>query len=298
MNYRHIYHAGNFADVFKHIIFARLIEYFKRKDKAFRILDSHAGIGDYDLTSIEAKKTLEWQNGIGKLLKNPPQGELAELLASYFDVVEAQSNGENNIKQSYPGSPRIARHLIRNQDRLSLYELHKDDFETLKQNFGGDYQVKLFHLNGWQGLNAHIPPKEGRGMVLIDPPFEDGKDLDQIIESVAKMHKHWRGGTIAIWYPIKDNNQNAQFHVALKDLEIPNILASEIYLPDAAKPKAEGRMNRRPAMLGCGMIMINPPYVLHGELRKILPYLQNALAVEKLGKRYPAKTNLKWLVEE
>ena len=294
MNYRHIYHAGNFADIFKHIIFTRLIEYFKRKEKAFRILDSHAGIGDYDISSFEAQKTGEWKNGIAKLLHSPPEGEVAELLAPFFEVIHKQNQDK---KLSYPGSPRFARHLMRKQDRLSLYELHKDDFITLKQRFSDDYQVKLFNLNGWQGLKAHLPPKESRGLVLIDPPFETGDDLDEILIALTRAHKHWRGGTIAIWHPIKEDKQNAAFHSALKALNLKNILTSEIYLSQQAKPSARGRMNHRPAMLGCGMVIINPPFVLEGELKKILPYLNKILAIEKLGKSYPAKTTLKYLAK-
>ncbi len=172
MNYRHIYHAGNFADVVKHIILSRVILYMQRKDAAFRLLDTHAGIGLYDLSSEEAQKTGEWKTGVEQILeaaKTAPK-DVKPLIEPYLEaILSFNPNGE--IKQ-YPGSPVLSRKLMRKQDRLTALELHPDDFQTLKQQFEGDYQARITHLDGWLGMKSHLPPKERRGITLVDPPFE------------------------------------------------------------------------------------------------------------------------------
>ena len=168
MNYRHAYHAGNFADVVKHAALSRLVEYLKLKDKAFRVVDTHAGIGLYDLSSDEAQKTGEWLGGIGKLLQAGLSAQAKPLLQPYLDAIGA-ANPQGGM-QRYPGSPLIVRHLLRPQDRLSAIELHPQDFQTLKALFAGDFQVRTMELDGWLALGAHLPPKEKRGLVLVDPP--------------------------------------------------------------------------------------------------------------------------------
>src|SRR5690606_20469670 len=176
MNYRHAYHAGNFADVVKHVVVARLIEYLKLKDKAFRVLDTHAGIGLYDLSSPEAQKTGEWRGGIGRLVRAPLPPTVATLLAPYPDAVRSV-NGEGTVER-YPGSPLLTRHLLRRQDRLSAIELHPEDAHRLKALFHGDFQTRVMQLDGWLALGAHLPPKEKRGLVLVDPPFEQEGEFD------------------------------------------------------------------------------------------------------------------------
>lgn len=158
MNYRHIYHAGNFADVVKHIILARSIDYLKRKPGAFRVIDTHAGIGVYDLSSEEAQKTGEWKDGIGRLLDANLPDDAAELIAPYLNAVRA-ANRAGGLT-AYPGSPAISRHLLRNQDRLTAIELHPADAETLKMHFAGDFQTRVIEIDGWLVLGAHLPPKE------------------------------------------------------------------------------------------------------------------------------------------
>ncbi|TIT43493.1 MAG: 23S rRNA (adenine(2030)-N(6))-methyltransferase RlmJ, partial [Mesorhizobium sp.] len=170
MNYRHAYHAGNFADVVKHAVLTRLLDYLKQKDKAFRVIDTHAGIGRYDLSSVEAQKTGEWLGGIGRLVGADLDTRVAALLAPYLEAVRAV-NPEGGVK-NYPGSPLIARHLLRKQDRLTAIELHPQDAERLKAVFAGDFQTRVIELDGWLALGAHLPPKEKRGLVLVDPPFE------------------------------------------------------------------------------------------------------------------------------
>lgn len=168
MNYRHIYHAGNFADVLKHAVLARLVRYMQNKDKAFRVLDTHAGIGLYDLSSEEAQKTGEWQDGIGRLLDAELVPQLADLLEPYLTAVR-ELNPDGGL-QFYPGSPKLARMLFRPQDRLSAMELHPEDFQRLHRLFEGDHHARITELDGWLALGAHLPPKEKRGIVLVDPP--------------------------------------------------------------------------------------------------------------------------------
>lgn len=172
MNYRHAYHAGNFADVVKHIILTRIVLYMQRKDHGFRVIDTHAGIGRYDLKGTEAGKTGEWQSGIGRLLEAKLDTDVAGLIQPYLDIVRAE-NPDGAIRH-YPGSPLIVRHLLRKQDRLSALELHPDDARLLAELFEGDVQVRVTQLDGWLALGAHLPPKEKRGLILVDPPFEIG----------------------------------------------------------------------------------------------------------------------------
>ncbi|TJW39086.1 MAG: 23S rRNA (adenine(2030)-N(6))-methyltransferase RlmJ, partial [Mesorhizobium sp.] len=222
MNYRHAYHAGNFADVVKHVVLSRLVEYLKQKDKAFRVIDTHAGIGRYDLSSSEAHKTGEWQGGIGRLIDAEPSGAAAALLAPYLDAVRSL-NPDGAVKK-YPGSPLIARHLLRKQDRLSAIELHPQDVAKLKALFASDFQTRVIELDGWLALGAHLPPKEKRGLVLVDPPFEEEGEFDRLVEGLQRAHKRWPGGIYALWYPVKDRKAVAAFRKALKETGIPKLL--------------------------------------------------------------------------
>ncbi len=262
MNYRHAYHAGNFADVFKHIMLARMVDYMKRKEKAFRVYDTHSGIGVYDLNSEEAGKTEEWKLGLGKILDANPPPAINRLIGPWRDAIAPLEESK------YPGSPRIARNLLRKQDRLSLYELHDEDISTLKAGFAGDFQVRVNHLDGWLVPGAHIPPKEGRGIMLIDPPFEDGHDFDRMIDALEKARKRWAGGTIALWYPVKKRSHTDEWLDTLKGLRFPDLLSAEIYIQE---PWSAGVLN------GCGMVIANPPYTLRDELQVLLPWLAEVM---------------------
>jgi len=282
MNYRHAYHAGNFADVVKHAVLARLVEYLKQKDKAFRVIDTHAGIGLYDLGSEEAGKTGEWRGGIGRLLDGRLSPEAAALLRPYLDAVrEADSTGELS---SYPGSPLITRRLLRKQDRLSAIELHPQDVQLLKDLFAEDFQVRVTELDGWLALGAHLPPKEKRGLVLVDPPFEKEGEFQRLVEGLQRAYRRWPGGIYALWYPIKDRKAVAEFRQALADTGIPKIMDIRFEI----RPPS-----REPRMDGTGMIVVNPPFTLERELRVLLPALHDLLAEEK-----GADWSLKWLAGE
>ena len=282
MNYRHAYHAGNFADVVKHVVLARLVEYLKRKDKAFRVIDTHAGIGLYDLGSEEAQKTGEWHDGIGRLVEAKLPADAAELLVPYLDAVRAQNPGGGI--SAYPGSPLIVRHLLRKQDRLSAIELHPADASTLAALFEGDFQARVTELDGWLALGAHLPPKEKRGLVLVDPPFEKEGEFGRLVDGLVKAHKRWPGGVFALWYPVKDRKAVAGFREALASAGIPKIMDIAF---DIRPPSREPRLD------GTGMIVVNPPYPLESELQMLLPVL-----AEILGEDGGARWSIEWLAGE
>lgn len=268
MNYRHIYHAGNFSDVFKHVILARILEYLKKKDQAFRVIDTHAGIGIYDLSSHEAQKTGEWINGIGCIFNKPIPADIEELMKAWFYVI-TELNGDSNKITRYPGSPHFTRKLLRKQDRLTAIELHDEDYKTLARNFAGDYQTRIIHLDGYLALGAHVPPKEKRGLILVDPPFEQTDEFGRIVNGLLKAYRRFPNGIYALWYPVKHYNELKHFINELKAIAIPKILRLEL------------RVKQRstiPGLDGCGMIIVNPPYVLKKEMHLLESFLIDRLA--------------------
>ncbi len=281
MNYRHAFHAGNFADVLKHIVLCRVLEYMKRKDKAFRVFDIHAGIGLYDLESDEASRTGEWKDGIEKLVTAELPAEVGELLAGYLEVVASFNDQQPHSIAHYPGSPCITRKLMRKQDRLSLYELHSEDVQTLKTHFTDDYQTRVYHLDGWLAVGSHLPPKERRGLVLIDPPFEQVNEFETIINNLAKAHKKWSGGTYIIWYPVKNTQSVSKFVSLLKAAALGEVLRVE---QTVAPVKADQGLS------SSGLVIINPPYVLVDELKIIMPFLDQVL-----GRGTPGTHLLEWV---
>ncbi len=274
MNYRHIYHAGNFADVLKHAVLARLIVYMAQKDKAFRVLDTHAGIGLYDLSSEEAQKTGEWVDGIGRILDGDIPAKAKALLEPYLTAVRDLNpgRGPDGGLTLYPGSPKLTRMLMRPQDRLSAMELHPDDYETLHRLFDGDFQSRITELDGWLALGAHLPPKEKRGIVLVDPPFEISGEYERLVDGLHKAWRRFSGGTFCLWYPLKQGAPIAEFHTALKELEIPKMLCAELSV----------RSDRDTTGLsGSGLIIVNPPFTLKDELDILLPFLKDRLKQDR-----------------
>ncbi|WMT86929.1 23S rRNA (adenine(2030)-N(6))-methyltransferase RlmJ [Pelagibacterium sp. 26DY04] len=273
MNYRHAFHAGNFADVVKHVILVRILSYIMRKETAFRVIDTHAGVGLYDLWGDAAERTGEWREGIGRLIARGLPDAAAALVEPYLLAVKAQ-NPDGGLRY-YPGSPFIARHMLRPQDRLMALELHPQDADFLKENFAGDIQTRVTHLDGWAAMGTHLPPKEKRGLVLVDPPFEQKGEFGRMADSLIKAHKRWPGGTYAYWYPIKDPADVTAYAAALKATGIPRILRLELTIRAPSAP---------PRLHGSGMVVINPPYVLEDEMKIVLPALADLLADEGRGR--------------
>lgn len=273
MNYRHAFHAGNFADVVKHTILTRILAYLMKKDAAFRVIDTHAGLGIYDLLGDQAEKTGEWQDGIGRVIHVKLPGDVSELLAPYLDAVRAQ-NPEGKLRY-YPGSPFVTRHMLRSQDRLMGFELHPIDADRLKENFAGDFQTRITQLDGWDIFGTHLPPKEKRGLVLVDPPFEEKGEFNRMVTSLEKGHKRWPGGIYAYWYPIKEPGEVESYTKALKATGIPKILRLELTIRAPSTP---------PRLHGTGMVVVNPPFVLEQEMRVLLPFLAGLLSDEGRGK--------------
>ncbi len=270
MNYRHIFHAGNFADVLKHAVLARLIVYMQQKDKAFRLLDTHAGIGLYDLSSMEAQKTGEWREGIGRLLAAELSPPAASFFAPYLNAVR-ELNPDGGLTY-YPGSPKLARMLLRPFDRLSAMELHPDDARALARLFEGDYQTRVTELDGWLALGAHLPPKEKRGIVLVDPPFEIENEFERLVDGLSRAYRRFSTGTYCLWYPIKKAVPAPAFHEALKALDIPKMLCVEMTVK--SDREATG-------LTGSGLVIVNPPYTLKEELHAALPDLRRVLAQDR-----------------
>ena len=269
MNYRHIYHAGNFADVFKHAVLTRLIVYLQRKDKPFRVLDTHAGTGLYDLTADEATRTGEWRDGIGRLLAADLPADVTALLAPYVAAVR-QVNGDDI--SHYPGSPVLVRALMRPQDRLSAIELHPADAQTLAGHFAGDHQVRVTALDGWLALKSQVPPKERRGLVLVDPPFEVRGEYERLADGLVEAHKRFATGLYCLWYPKKAGAPIRAFHERLGRSGVDRILCAELDVK--GESDAAG-------LSGSGLVIVNPPFVLEDELATLLPALTRLLAQDE-----------------
>ena len=268
MNYRHAFHAGGFADVVKHAVLALLIERLKQKDTAFRVIDTHAGVGLYDLTGKEATRSGEWRDGIARLWGQPLDANLAELLRPYLDAVAA-INTPGRPLTAYPGSPWIARHLFRRKDRLTAVELHPDDEKALAALFAGDIQVRTIALDGWLALGAFVPPKERRGLVLVDPPYEATDEFSRLLDGFIDAHRRWPTGIYALWYPVKDLEAVDRLRVGLTRSGIRRLVRAELFVRERG---AEGTFN------GAGLVICNPPWqfadTLAGLLAALVPILQ------------------------
>ena len=275
MNYRHAFHAGNFADVLKHAVLALALERLTQKAKPLRVIDTHAGIGSYRLDGPEAQRTGEWIGGIGRLLgpdAEPPPAEIAALLAPYLDVVRA-ANPDGRLRV-YPGSPALALALLRADDRLIASELHPEDVALLREALRRDRRAKVLALDGWQAIRALLPPKERRGLVLIDPPFEEPGELDRLIQGVTDGLRRFATGTYLLWLPIKDRRQIAGFQQALRQLALERLLWVELHIAPIAH---EGPLT------ATALAVVNPPFGLQDSLAVLLPFLADRLAIAPGG---------------
>lgn len=279
LSYRHLFHAGNFADVFKHAMLARLVTALCAKDKPWCYLDTHAGTGRYDLSHPWAQKAREYENGIGRLWERK---DLPALLAPYIAAVTAV-NPAHELK-FYPGSPLVARWLARPGDRLVLTELNKADCTELRKGFSGDWQVQVQLMDGYQALKAFLPPVERRGLTLIDSSFDRAGEFERLVNALAEAHARFATGTYAVWYPLMEKGTMRAFERNVVKTGIRKILRLEL----TVEPE-----NWTLTIPGCGMLVVNPPWMFEEEARVVLDWLWVALANAGAG-----KARVGWLVPE
>jgi 23S rRNA (adenine2030-N6)-methyltransferase len=272
MNYRHAFHAGNFADVVKHIIIARILTHLREKTTPFRVLDTHAGAGLYDLSGEEASRTGEWRDGIGRLAEAKLPADSAELLAPYVGAVRA-CNRPGELRY-YPGSPVLAHHLLRPQDRLIACELEPRAAAVLSRHLRGSRAVKVMAIDGWMALNAYVPPKERRGLVIVDPPFEQAADLIRLADGVTAAYRKWPTGIYLSWYPLTERGNADHFVRTLRRAGIAKCVRVEFA---AAAPQPDGGLR------ACGLVVVNPPWRLAAEIRTFSPPLIELLKRDSHG---------------
>jgi len=272
LNYRHAFHAGSFADVLKHVVLVRTILHLLKKDAPFRVIETHAGAGRYDLSGDKAARTGEWRGGIGRLAERPLTGEAAALIEPYLALVRAANSGD--APKIYPGSPLIARALLRPQDRMIFCELQPEERAALIKNAGHDRRAKIVAIDGWAALKAYVPPKERRGLVLIDPPFEAADEFARLEAGLKEAHSRWATGILLAWYPIKEPREAQAFARRLSRSGIAKILRIELAV-------AAHRPGER--LAGCGMIAVNPPWILERETGVVFPQLAKSLAQQGSG---------------
>ena len=272
MNYRHSYHAGNHADVLKHAVLARLIEYLAAKAKPFAVLDAHAGCGSYDLLGPEASKTGEWRGGIA-LMGDAFAADVETVLGPYRRAVAAL-NADGALRY-YPGSPDIILQGVRADDRLIANELHPQDAETLTKNYAGESRMQVSVSDALQAVKAHLPFTQRRGLVLIDPPYEAVDETAGVMQMLKQGHRRFASGVFVIWYPVTTEAFVENFLDAVAELRIGNILQAELRVKNTHE--ASG-------LSGSGLLILNPPFILEGELQILLPALAQRLGVQGLGR--------------
>lgn len=267
MNYRHGFHAGNFADILKHVMLMRILTHLNGKDKPYRIIDTHAGAGRYDLGSDEALRTHEWRDGVARLDQSLLAPAVEELLAPWRKAVAAARTLYG--ADAYPGSPWLCRQAMRADDRLIAAELHENTYRKLLQAIGSDSRCKALAIDGWVALGANVPPKERRGLVLIDPPFEEKDEFATLAGAFVAAWRKWPTGTYALWYPIKDRRAADGLISAISDAGIGRLLRLEI---DVDRSEAAGGLG------ATGLLVVNPPWLLAQEAEILLPALCERLA--------------------
>ncbi len=264
MNYRHVYHAGNFADVLKHIVLVLCLGYLQKKDGGLCLVDAHGGAGLYRLDSEEAGKTGEWERGIGSLAGRddaPPD------ITAYLDLVRSDF-----VAQRYPGSPFLMAQMARSQDRFIACELHAPTFEILRAVLAPYRTARAVHMDGYECIRARIPPKERRGLMLIDPPFERKDEFQRLAKQMEAWKKRWATGVYLLWYPIKAHLPVENLKEAARELSLPRTWCAEILIQPRYRPDT---------LNGCGVILFNAPYTVPERIEAILPYLKNAMTLHE-----------------
>jgi 23S rRNA (adenine2030-N6)-methyltransferase len=278
MNYRHAFHAGSFADVIKHIVLVRILLYLQEKPAAFRVIDTHAGAGRYDLTGDEAQRSGEWRTGIARMMQARFSEKVLPLLAPYLDIVRAFNSGAELA--AYPGSPLIARALLRPQDRMTACEIEGGARKQLIDALRRDTQARVVDLDGWKALSAFVPPNERRGLVLIDPPFEAKDEFERLATGFHAAFQKWPTGSYLVWYSVKSRRaadtlarEVAQATAAAKPAGACLRLEFSVAPQEAGGP-----------LTSTGLLMVNPPWTLHAELKAILPELEKPLGQGGAGR--------------
>jgi len=265
MNYRHSFHAGNFADVFKHALLARILAHLTKKEAPFRVIDTHAGEGAYDLFSTEAERTGEWRQGVGRLADFALLPEATRALVSLY--VERLGVFVDGRPRLYPGSPLLVQSFLREKDRALFCELRADAYAALSARFKRDTRVRALFLDGYTGLGAFVPPKERRGLVLIDPPFERTDEYQAMFSAFLSAYAKWPTGIYALWHPIKSLFETQVFYDAFAKAGVRRASRLEICVGgDALRLDA------------CGLVVVNPPYGFVEDARAILSLLASRLA--------------------
>ncbi len=283
MNYRHAFHAGNFADVLKHVVLTMLVEHLKKKPAPFFYLDTHAGRGLYDLSEAQAQRSGEYKNGIGRVL-DAPASQLPPEVAAYAELVRQSAGKGHSAITAYPGSPLIVARLRRPNDRLVLMETLPKEAAALRAAVGRGRYISVLESDGYAALKAHLPPRENRGLVLIDPPYESDLEFDRVLAGLELVHERWPTGTCCVWYPLTDRAGPLRFRRELERSGIRKVL--------------DVRLNVLPAdaqvgMAGAGLMLVNPPWMLDERLAELLPALHRLLSPEGAG-----GTSVEWLVPE
>jgi len=262
LSYRHSFHAGNFADVLKHIVLVECLEHLTKKQNAFDYIDTHAGAGLFNLTADYATKLAEHKNGIGKL----KPAAFPELV-SYFSAIQNYSHSDTiNV---YPGSPAIAKYFLRSQDRAWLYELHPQDHKLLAKNLGGERRIRINQSDGIKGLSSVLPPASRRGLILIDPSYEVKTEYAQVFAAIEQGHKKFATGTYLLWYPVIDRQRIDLLDKRFKKSGIRNIQRFELGLQQDTSGHG---------MTSSGVFVVNPPWTLLEKMSSLLPKLAKALS--------------------
>ena len=279
MNYRHAFHAGGFADVIKHIVLVRVLTYLHEKPAAFRVIDSHAGAGLYDLTGEQAQRGGEWLTGIARILQARFSEATAALLKPYLDVVRA-FNPQANMLAAYPGSPLFARALLRPQDRLTACEVEPSARKALIDALRNDQQARVVDLDGWVALPAFVPPNERRGLVLIDPPFEAKDEFARLEKGFLAAFNKWPTGIFLLWYPAKSRRLTDQLaRQVARAAASTRPSAKCLRLEFSVAPQTQDAV-----LASCGLLIVNPPWTLQDELKIILPELEKPLGQGGAGR--------------
>jgi len=278
MNYRHAFHAGGFADVIKHIVLVRMLTYLQEKQAPFRVIDTHAGAGLYDLTGEEAQRSGEWLTGIARIMQARFSETTLPLIKPYLDIVRA-FNPDRDLK-AYPGSPLIARALLRPQDRLTACEVEPKARKRLIDALRRDTQARVVDLDGWLALPAFVPPNERRGLVLIDPPYEQKDEFERLAEGFAEAYAKWPTGSYLLWYPVKSRRATDTLARHVADIVAASKPAGKaLRLEFSVAPQAADA-----ALVSTGLLIVNPPWTLLGELKAILPELEKPLGQGGAGR--------------